>query len=154
MPLLSLPQHPALPENPKFQRRYACFERLWHELKTRDLPPEVVDTLNAHVAPLRDTTQPLKAWNKARSRAQMRILSTLRKELKLVPPNHHTSEWMALGMSVFGVPFGVALGTGLDNMAFLGLGLPIGMAIGMAMGASMDQKAQKEERQLAWKPER
>jgi hypothetical protein len=39
-------------------------------------------------------------------------------------------------------------GIGLDNMAFLGLGLPIGLAIGAVLGLRMDKKAFEEGRQL------
>ncbi|PHN04033.1 hypothetical protein CRP01_24435 [Flavilitoribacter nigricans DSM 23189 = NBRC 102662] len=76
------------------------------------------------------------------------ILKIVEKELKLVPRNYYRNQWMALGMSVFGIPLGVVFGSALGNLAFLGIGLPIGMSIGLAVGTNMDQKAQKEGRQL------
>lgn len=76
------------------------------------------------------------------------LLKLLEKELKLVPKDHYRTRWMVVGMSAFGLPFGVVFGTSLGNMAYLGLGLPIGMGIGIAIGASMDEKAKKEGRQL------
>ncbi|RIW17555.1 hypothetical protein D0X99_06620 [Algoriphagus lacus] len=76
------------------------------------------------------------------------ILKQLEKELKLVPKDHFRTQWMVVGMSAFGLPFGVAFGLSLGNLAYLGLGLPFGMAIGIALGTSMDEKAKKEGRQL------
>lgn len=82
------------------------------------------------------------------SRLTTSLLGHLEKRHKLVVPGHYRNQWMALGMAVFGIPLGAALGLSLDNMAFLGIGLPIGLSIGLGVGSSMDQKAQQEGRQL------
>jgi hypothetical protein len=55
---------------------------------------------------------------------------------------------MAIGMSAFGIPLGVAFGASLGNMGLLGIGIPIGMVFGMAIGSGMDKKAIQEGRQL------
>ncbi len=80
--------------------------------------------------------------------AELRILKLIEKEQKLVPKNTYRNRWMAIGMSVFGVPIGVAFGASLGNMAFLAIGIPIGMAIGIGLGTGMDKKALEEGRQL------
>ncbi|RYD53670.1 MAG: hypothetical protein EOP52_04420 [Sphingobacteriales bacterium] len=79
---------------------------------------------------------------------QTQILRLVEKKLKIVPKNYYRTLWMVLGMSVFGLPFGVLYGLLVKNTAMLGIGLPIGMGIGVAVGASMDKKALKEGRQL------
>ncbi len=56
--------------------------------------------------------------------------------------------WLALGMSAFGIPIGVAIGLSVGNPGLLATGLPIGMGIGMAVGASMDKKAKETGKQL------
>ena len=66
----------------------------------------------------------------------------------MVPKNYYRNMWLALGMSVFGLPIGVAFGASIGNMGLLGVGLPIGMAIGTLVGSQMDKKALKESRQL------
>lgn len=76
------------------------------------------------------------------------ILRVLEKEMNVVPKNEYRLRWLALGMSVFGVPMGVVFGLILENMAFLGIGLPIGLTLGIAIGNSMDQRAAQEGRQL------
>ena len=53
---------------------------------------------------------------------------------------------LVLGMSVFGLPLGVAFGASLGD--FLGIGLPVGMAIGIAVGMEMDRKAYENGKQL------
>lgn len=55
---------------------------------------------------------------------------------------------MTLGMTIFGLPFGLMFAMSLDNMAFLGIGLPMGMPIGMAIGAAKDKKAKDEGKVL------
>ena len=72
----------------------------------------------------------------------------MEKEHKMVTKNHYRNTWLAQGMAAFGIPLGVAFGTSLGNMAYLGIGLPIGMAIGSAVGKRMDKKALEEGRQL------
>ena len=72
----------------------------------------------------------------------------LAQKLKIVPINYFRKTWFVLGMTVFGLPIGAALGLSLGNMAFLGIGLPVGMSMGLAMGARMDNKAKEEGRQL------
>ena len=79
---------------------------------------------------------------------EFRILKLIEKEQKLVPKNIYRNRWLAIGMSAFGIPFRVAFGISLGNMAFLAIGLPLGMAIGIAIGAGMDKKAFEEGRQL------
>jgi hypothetical protein len=55
---------------------------------------------------------------------------------------------MVVGMSVFGLPLGVAVGVSIGQMGFLAIGLPVGMGIGIALGSYLDNKAKKEGRQL------
>ncbi|MFY8110592.1 MAG: hypothetical protein ACOVKP_01170 [Flavobacterium sp.] len=80
---------------------------------------------------------------------QTKIIKLLEKELKIVPKNYYRNLWSALGMSVFGLPMGAALGLSIGNIGLLGIGLPIGMLIGMLVGSQMDKKAFQEGRQLA-----
>lgn len=76
------------------------------------------------------------------------ITRKMQKNYGYVTPRYYTSQWMVLGMTVFGVPFGLMFGMALDNMAFFGIGLPIGMPIGMAIGAGKDKQAEAEGKVL------
>lgn len=79
---------------------------------------------------------------------QSGILKLIEKELKLVTKNHYRNTWLALGMAAFGIPLGVAFGTSLGNIAFIGIGLPNGLTVGIAVGTGMDKKAFEEGKQM------
>jgi hypothetical protein len=82
------------------------------------------------------------------SRVSSSLLSHLEKQHGIVPPGHYRNQWMAIGMSVFGLPIGVAFSLSQENFAFVGIGLPLGMAIGMAVGAGKDNQAKAAGLQL------
>ena len=86
----------------------------------------------------------LKEVNKARAA----ILKIVLDKLKLVPKGFYRTQWMMLGMTIFGIPIGVAFGAALGNMGLLGTGLPIGMALGIGLGMAKDKKAETEGLQL------
>lgn len=81
-------------------------------------------------------------------KTQSRSIKLIEKELKIVTKNNNRNTWLAIGMSAFGIPLGVAFGTSLGNMGFIGIGLPIGMAIGIVIGTGMDKRSFEEGRQL------
>jgi len=135
-------------QDKKLMKAYIQFEQLLSELIKKDLPNEVITAINNEIEQLNAISDSGKKLRKQVSKAIRNILKLLEKELKLVPKNHHRNLWLAVGMSAFGVPLGVAFGAALDNMGLLGVGLPIGMVIGMAVGTTMDKKAFEEGRQL------
>ena len=135
-------------QDKKLKKGYAVFENLIDELKKKKLPPEILNSINQNIEELNSFSGSNKDLRKRILKSQSNILKLIEKELKLVPKNYYRNRWLAIGMSAFGIPFGVAFGASLDNMAFLGIGIPIGMAIGMAIGAGMDKKAFEEGRQL------
>lgn len=134
--------------NPKFCEKLERLKVLLQDLESRDLPAEMVDYINSELTQLNSLQGPDPKRHNQLSCHQSRILKHLEKELKLTPKGHYKRLWMVLGMSAFGFPLGLAFGTSLGNMGFLGIGLPLGMVIGIAVGNSMDQKAAKEGRQL------
>lgn len=142
------PKRPGLNQNKKLVNAYNQFNGLLAELKKRELPSEIVTSINGEIEQISHTTESDKEFGKQIRKAQSGILKLLEKELKLVTKNHYRKVWMAIGVGAFGVPFGVAFGTSLQNMAFIGAGLPIGVAIGMAVGSGKDKKAFEEGRQL------
>jgi len=137
----------------KARKAYAKFEKLLDLLSSRELPDQVVTSVNHDVDELNAISNSEKELRKQLKKKQAGIISLLEKETKLVPKNHYQATWMAIGMAAFGIPFGAAFGLALDNMAFLGIGLPIGLAIGLAIGAGMDKKALEEGRQFDFEVE-
>ncbi len=135
-------------ESKKLKRRFEQFNRLIDEINQKEIPEGIEKQFSLLIEGLNTHRGTAKLLSINIRRAQIKILRLLEKALKIVPKSHYRNTWMAIGMSVFGVPLGVAFGASQGNMAFLGIGLPIGMVIGMAIGAGMDKKAEEEGRQL------
>lgn len=134
--------------NKHTSRAYEQFKKLLHELRKRELPDNIVLSINEDIDECNVLSLSDKALKNLIHKKMNRLIQLLEKELKLVCKNHYRSTWLALGMTVFGIPFGVLFGAMTGNMAFLGIGLPIGMAIGIGLGTGLDKKAADEGRQL------
>ncbi|WP_299156367.1 hypothetical protein [uncultured Tenacibaculum sp.] len=76
------------------------------------------------------------------------ILELVRKNHGYVHEKYYQNQWLAIGMSTFGISFGVVFGMLLDNIALLGIGLPFGMLLGIAIGKEKDKKAKQEGKQI------
>lgn len=148
MRINDLNQIPDIGNNVKLKETYVQFENLLIELRKRELPDGLVISVNKDIEEVNAACVTGSDVRKIIKKKQGRIIKLLEKEVKLVPRNYYRNLWMALGMSVFGIPLGVGFGASLGNMAFLGIGLPIGLAIGLALGSGMDKKAFEEGRQL------
>ena len=119
---------------------------LLEHLEVRHLPEASVDWINEQI----------KGWNNRKVASEddekelkllkKEILSYLQKQHNLVPEGYYSTLWMTLGISAFGLPFGVVLYALTDNSAFIAVGLPLGIAFGFAFGAFLDRKAEKEKR--------
>ena len=127
---------------------YVQFERLLSELRKRELPDKVVQSINTNIDLIDPAMEPEKAYFKQFRKTQTDILRLIEKELKLVPKNNYRNVWLALGIAAFGVPLGVVFGASLGNMGYLAIGIPFGLSIGLAIGTGLDKKAADEGRQL------
>ena len=134
--------------NKQVKHVYGKFEKFLAELRKQDLPDNVVLSINKDIDELNSITTSVRVYKALITKKLTSQVQILEKELKFVCKNHYRNAWFAIGMTVFGVPIGVAFGASMGNMAFLGIGLPIGMVIGMAIGAHKDKKASEEGRQL------
>jgi hypothetical protein len=148
MEIIEVNEKLVIGQNKKFITKFTYFEKLIGELKKREIPSEIVSSINQNIEEVNSFIGSTKDLKKRIRKSQYSILKLIEKELKIVPKNLYRTRWMAIGMSAFGVPMGVAFGASLGNMAYLAIGIPIGMAIGMAIGASMDKKAFDEGKQL------
>jgi len=135
-------------QHKKISRVYNQFDKLLVELRERELPEEIVISINSEIENMDLVSGSEKEMRKQIRRTQSRVLKLIEKKLKLVPKKHYLKTWLMVGMAVFGLPFGVAFGASFGNMGLLGVGLPIGMAIGIAVGSAMDKKAFDTGKQL------
>lgn len=129
-------------------KRYSNLVLLIGELNERNIPDEIANSINIEIDKVNSLSDSDKTLGKQLRKTQWSILKLIEKELKLVTKNLYQNRWMAIGLTVFGVPFGIAFGASLDNMAFISIGIPLGMAFGIAIGSGMDKKAKEEGRQL------
>ena len=133
----------------RLSQLYNQFDVLLSELRNKQLPSAIVETINKEVEEINTsnslTTNDLR---KVIKKKQTAILRLLEKDLNLVPKNYYRTLWLALGMTVFGMPLGVLAGVLLGKPGLFAIGLPIGVAIGVTVGTAMDKTAAKENRQL------
>lgn len=137
-----------LSNDEKLNRTYSQFGELLNELRKKELSQDLYKSINESVDVLNLSTFTGAQLAKLLKQKQTAILKQAEKEHKIVPKNYYRTLWMLLGMSVFGLPIGVAFGLSIGNIGLLAIGLPIGMGIGIAVGMSMDKKAMNEGRQL------
>ena len=128
--------------------KYVQFEKLINELRIREIPNEIVNSINIDIEQINSISGSNKDLSKQLRNVQSRILTLIEKELKLVTKNHYRRTWLAMGMAAFGIPLGVAFGVSLGNMAFIGIGIPIGIAVGIAIGTAKDKEAHANGNQL------
>jgi hypothetical protein len=148
MEIQSLEKSIQIRQNEQLTKNYINLLTVLEALKDRLLPEDMIVSINQEIEELYHFKGSDKEVNKQLKNARAAILKLVEKELKLVPKNYYRNLWMAIGMSAFGMPIGIALSVALDNFAFIAIGLPIGMPIGMAVGSAMDKRAEEEGRQL------
>ncbi|MES2811256.1 MAG: hypothetical protein V4670_02195 [Bacteroidota bacterium] len=148
MKIIKLKERQNISENLKLNRIYIQLGELLNELEKKKLSPKIIESINLDIEELNATSLLNNELTKLTKQKQTKILKEVEKELKIVPKNYYRNLWLAVGMSAFGLPIGVAIGLSVGNMGLLGIGLPIGMGIGIALGSTMDKKAFKEDRQL------
>lgn len=148
MSLISL--KPLIMSDPSkgLKNAYDGFAKVLQAIENLDLKEETIDEINKNTSLINEVNDSKKLKSLLQKK-RYTILQILEKKEKLVAKNHYRNLWLALGMTIFGIPFGLIFSMSLDNMAFFAIGLPIGMPIGMAIGAQMDNKANLEGRQLA-----
>jgi hypothetical protein len=125
----------------KLSKIYSQFEELLSELKKKELPQNIITTINKSVEQINSSTLTGTQLRKLVKQNQTTILKQTEKELKIVPKNYYRNLGTALGISLLGMLIGLFIGQLL-------FGLPIGMLIGIFIGSAMDKKAFNEGRQL------
>lgn len=148
MKILKPELKPELLTNPKINSLYYQLRTLLDRLEEKKISVQTAESINHQVESINSAFVKDWALRKLLKEKQTVIVKLLEKEHKIVPKNYYRNIWLPTGMSVFGIPIGIAFGLSLGNIGLLGIGLPIGMAIGIAVGTFLDKKAQAEDRQL------
>ncbi len=142
--------NPANPNsgNKKFMDTLINFNEFINELNKKEIPVLLQRVINEEIQTLSSIIDSEEELYQKLRKVQSHILSLVEKELQFVPKYHYRNRWLALGLTAFGIPIGLAIGLSFGNMAFLGIGLPIGLLIGVAVGSAKDKKAKQEGKQL------
>ena len=148
MKIKELKNRPNIDQHKKLYASYSQFNNLLSALRAKELPSKTANSINDGIDRLNAVSGSEKELEREIKNTQSHIIKLIEKEHKLVTKNYYRNTWLAVGMAAFGIPLGVAFGTSLGNMAFLGIGLPIGIAIGIGVGSGMDKKAFEEGRQI------
>jgi hypothetical protein len=146
--MIKLINRPGITSDTKVANAYDQLTNLLLALEKRNLPNIITDFIQQEVQLLNAIADDAKGFARAIKTTEGKIVRFVEKQLKLVPQKYYRKLWLVLGMTSFGIPFGVVFAMSIDNMAMLGIGLPIGMGIGVAIGTALDNKALKEGRQL------
>ena len=150
MVINELKKKDGISENLRLSRIFIQFNELLKQLKQKQLPHRIIETLNQDIEELNSTPLTGNDLRKLIKRKQTKILKVLEKDLKIVPKDYYRNLWLAVGTSTFGIPIGMAFSSIFANnlASFIVVGLPVGLVIGMSLGSSMDKKAYNEGRQL------
>lgn len=147
MPLNSFNPKYQESQSKRLQRRVLKFQELIKALKAKEISESVLRSINKEIDKINQSETESK-FAEQLQKSYRNILKIAEKDLNLVAKDHYRNMWLAIGMSAFGIPLGVAFGAALDNFAFIGIGLPIGFALGLAIGTGKDREASQEGRQL------
>lgn len=148
MNIIELKERPNISTNDKLNSAYVQLGEFLKELRKKELPHNVIEAINNNIEEVNTSTLEGSDLRKLVKKNQSKILKVIEKELKLVPKNYYRNLWLALGISAFGLPLGVAFGSLMKNMGLLVIGLPIGLALGLAVGTHLDKKAHEAGKQL------
>ena len=142
-----LNERPDIFNEDKLEMIYLQFDALiWH-ISKKELPQEIVNSINEHIDTINSITDSNKVLRAQIRTRQSKIIRLLEKELKIVPKNYYRGVWLTLGIAI-GLLVGVALGSAAGNMGYMAIGMLFGIIGGMAYGGNLDKKAFKEGRQL------
>ena len=135
-------------ENTRLQKAHQQVTGLIAALDKREVPQDITEEINIIIANLNAFTGDEKQFARELNQAYQHILKLVQEKLNWVPKDFYRNQWMALGLSVFGLPLGVVMGLALDDMTYMAVFFPLGMVFGMGIGAGLDKKAVEEGRVL------
>lgn len=148
MNIIELKERQNISDDIKLKAAYLQLGELLKELEKKELTHKVIESVNHEIEELNSTSFTNNEFIKSVKEKQAKIIRIVETELKIVPRNYYRNLWVAVGMSAFGLPIGVAIGLSAGNIGLLAMGLPVGIIIGFALGSGMDKKAFEEGRQL------
>ena len=134
------------PQSKSIDRALCGITNLIKALDDKGISPSAINEQLKKLKGILSTTLSAKAINAVYHAIQRKVY----KDHKLVTPKYYQNLWMVLGMTVFGMPIGIAIFTATGNAAFISIGMPIGLPLGLAIGVQLDKKAMEEGKALVF----
>ena len=132
----------------KLTKAYDSFEQLIRALERKSIPSHVIGIINMDIDDINSFVGSDLQLAKVIRRIERHILKRMEKDFKLVVRNHYRRAWLVAGMTVIGIPFGLLLGAGTENVSYLAIGIPVGMLIELIIGGTLDKRAKDLGKQL------
>ena len=129
-------------------KAYNKLEKNLSILEELPLSDATISQINKDIEEINSFEGKLKKYRNKLVVKNHNILELVRKNHGYVHEKYYQNQWLAIGMSTFGISFGIVFGMLFDNIALLGIGLPFGMLLGIAIGKEKDKKAKQEGKQL------
>tara|TARA_R100000935_G_C2835473_1_gene167843 strand:- start:2102 stop:2563 length:462 start_codon:yes stop_codon:yes gene_type:complete len=133
----------------EIESNFQKFDVFLEELNKMELPPEVVVSLNTQLENLPLFSGSEEQFLIKLKNTKMVLLKILYQEVHVVPKSHYRDLWMALGLSIIGIPIGILFFLFLDNSIYIAIGIALGFVIGVLIGNYLDNQAEEEGRQLS-----
>ncbi len=95
--------------SPKLKEIYFKFNELIDELNLKEFLVNTINSINLYIEELNSALPNMKGVRGHLLKKQTKILRLIEKEHKIVAKNYYRNLWMALGMSTFGVAYGLII---------------------------------------------
>ncbi len=130
------------------QKAFSNLEKTLDVLKKIQLPTNLITVINHKIEVLNSFQNSERKYRNKLIIEQHNILQLVKKETGYVSEKYYQKQWFVLGMSIFGIPFGLLFSYFAGNTGLLGIGFPIGMLLGAMVGKRKDEKIKREGKQL------
>lgn len=152
--IIELKESIDIQKNSELREIYVRFDKITKELKKRDLPPEIIESINKDIEIINSTSLTGNDLSKLIKDKQTKIMKLIKKELRIVPKDYYRKVGPFNGLvpgNIIGLAFAhnTAVNVTLTiNITIYLATVAIGMIIGYVLGKRMDEKAFEERRQL------
>ncbi|WP_291855373.1 hypothetical protein [Marinilabilia sp.] len=110
MEIKELNKRPEIEQDKRLIGSLSQFDNLLMELRKKELPEEIVKSINNGIDQINSVSESEKELRKQIKKTQTSILKLIEKKLKLVTKNHYRNTWLAVGMAAFGIPEQLVIG--------------------------------------------
>jgi len=156
--IIELKEREELLEKVKRNRVYVHFQKLLSELRKKELPHEIIESINQDIEDINSMSSTGNELRKSVKQKHTKIMSLLEKELKIVPRQHYLNQMLVV-VSTVAVFLSLILQMFMEQMMSMGIigavgvliiaiGIIIFVPIGIGIGSRKDKKAFKEGKQL------